>query len=496
MTLVLLDAPGTGVAARSRSRSSPEQTRELGFELLAAAEHADRTTTPKPKEKTRDDRPRLPAVARAPRLPQATGRSPSSSPPRCKPPRPTSRHTPGSSNDLLAVEVEATEQRRLDGRLRFASFPTHKTLEQFDFDAQPSLDRRLVDELATLRFVEEHANVLLIGPPGVGKTMLAIALGRNAVHAGHRVYYTTAADLVAAPPARRSRAAGRRRCASGTGPRSSSSTSSATCRCPARPPATSSRSSAAATNTARHPHHQPRHRPVGRDLRRHDRRHRDPRPAAPPRHRPSDRRRQLPHAPPPRPPPAAAARRRRRAADQAMSATTRPAATPTRATSDRPVPPHARQLAAQLSTLFEHDQAIVQRLNDAHRRLHGANERLCSELAPDAFGLIDDGTAATAIRTSPIVTPIRNGAPDANTQMLEALQQIHGQIHRAFCAYQHASEQRRQLAVDVGELSEQLTRALCAAGWSARPGAARQRAPTRQARSSTAAHARPWRLRR
>jgi len=100
-------------------------------------------------------------------------------------------------HDLLDVEVSATEQRRLDGRLRFASFPAHKTLEQFDFDAQPTLDRRLVDELATLRFIQERANVLAIGPPGVGKTMLAIALGLRAVHAGYRVYYTTAADLVA-----------------------------------------------------------------------------------------------------------------------------------------------------------------------------------------------------------------------------------------------------------------------------------------------------------
>ena len=47
-------------------------------------------------------------------------------------------------HDLLATEVQATEQRRLDGRMRFASFPAHKTLDQFDFSAQPSLDRRLV----------------------------------------------------------------------------------------------------------------------------------------------------------------------------------------------------------------------------------------------------------------------------------------------------------------------------------------------------------------
>jgi DNA replication protein DnaC len=99
--------------------------------------------------------------------------------------------------DLLAHEVDAVEQRRLQGRLRFAKLPARKTLEQFDFDAQPSLDRRLVEDLATLRFIEDKANVLLVGPPGVGKTMLATILGHQAVEAGYRVYYTTAADLVA-----------------------------------------------------------------------------------------------------------------------------------------------------------------------------------------------------------------------------------------------------------------------------------------------------------
>jgi DNA replication protein DnaC len=74
-----------------------------------------------------------------------------------------------SLDRLLGEEVEATEQRRLERRLRLAGFPHQKTLDQFDFSAQPGLDRKLIEELATLRFVEERSNVLLIGPPGVGR---------------------------------------------------------------------------------------------------------------------------------------------------------------------------------------------------------------------------------------------------------------------------------------------------------------------------------------
>lgn len=98
---------------------------------------------------------------------------------------------------LLGVEVAAVEAKSHERRLRLAGFPSHKRLEEFDFSAQPNLDRRVIEELATLRFVEERSNVVLIGQPGVGKTMLAIALGLKAIDAGHRVYYTTAAELVA-----------------------------------------------------------------------------------------------------------------------------------------------------------------------------------------------------------------------------------------------------------------------------------------------------------
>ena len=98
---------------------------------------------------------------------------------------------------LLAREVEATEARKLAGRLRFASLPTPATLADFDFDAAPSVDKKLVDELATSRYLESATTVLLIGPPGVGKTHLAVGLGRAAAEAGYRTYFTTAADLAA-----------------------------------------------------------------------------------------------------------------------------------------------------------------------------------------------------------------------------------------------------------------------------------------------------------
>lgn len=96
---------------------------------------------------------------------------------------------------LLAVEVAAAQTRRHAGLLRFASLPAPYAIEDFDFSAQPGVDEKLVRELASLRFLDDAGNVLLVGQPGTGKTMIAIGLARAALEAGHRVYFTTAADL-------------------------------------------------------------------------------------------------------------------------------------------------------------------------------------------------------------------------------------------------------------------------------------------------------------
>lgn len=96
---------------------------------------------------------------------------------------------------LLDGELSQRHRKRVELNLHFAKFPALKRLDQFDFAAQPGLDRRVVEELATLRFISEGRNVILLGPPGVGKTHLAIGLGVLTAERGHRVYFTTAMDL-------------------------------------------------------------------------------------------------------------------------------------------------------------------------------------------------------------------------------------------------------------------------------------------------------------
>lgn len=97
---------------------------------------------------------------------------------------------------LLEAEVLARSGRDVAMKTKLAHFPFLKTLEQFDFAAQPSVNERQVRELATGRYVAHGENVLLLGPPGVGKTHLAVALGVAAIAQGIGVYFLTVSDLL------------------------------------------------------------------------------------------------------------------------------------------------------------------------------------------------------------------------------------------------------------------------------------------------------------
>lgn len=99
---------------------------------------------------------------------------------------------------VLRHEVDAKQRTRVTMGLKIAHFPAVKTLDDFDFTFQPSIDQRLVRELASGHFMSQAENVLIFGPPGVGKTHLAIALGRAAVETGHSVLFTSATALLAA----------------------------------------------------------------------------------------------------------------------------------------------------------------------------------------------------------------------------------------------------------------------------------------------------------
>jgi DNA replication protein DnaC len=96
---------------------------------------------------------------------------------------------------LVTDEVARREQKKLAARLRRANFRSHKTLEQFDFDQLPSLNRALIHELATGAYIDERVAVLIVGPCGTGKSHLAQALGHAAIRQGRDVIFTTQSQL-------------------------------------------------------------------------------------------------------------------------------------------------------------------------------------------------------------------------------------------------------------------------------------------------------------
>ncbi len=98
---------------------------------------------------------------------------------------------------VLGEEVAAKTSKNIAMRTAMARLPFVKPLETFEFDYQPSIDRKQVQTLASCHFIEHGDNVIVLGPPGVGKTHLAVSLGLKAISNGYRVLFTTAANLIA-----------------------------------------------------------------------------------------------------------------------------------------------------------------------------------------------------------------------------------------------------------------------------------------------------------
>lgn len=97
---------------------------------------------------------------------------------------------------LLDEEVVCKEQKRIATVLRISGLPYVKTIDEFDFAFQPNLDRRAVMNLFDMTFLERKENIILLGPPGVGKTHLAASLAVNAAQCGHMIHFVTMSELI------------------------------------------------------------------------------------------------------------------------------------------------------------------------------------------------------------------------------------------------------------------------------------------------------------
>ena len=99
-------------------------------------------------------------------------------------------------DELLEEEVAAKEQRRIETALKISGLPYIKSIDEFDFTFQPSLDKQKIMGLFDLSFIRQKGNVIFLGPPGVGKTHLAVSLALKACQSGMSMYFTNMADLI------------------------------------------------------------------------------------------------------------------------------------------------------------------------------------------------------------------------------------------------------------------------------------------------------------
>lgn len=97
---------------------------------------------------------------------------------------------------LLELEINEKQEKMKNTPLKFSRFPYRKTMDQFDFTAQPDIDERRIGELMNLSFFDAKENLIFLGPPGIGKTHLAVAIGMEAISKGLKTYFITLNDLV------------------------------------------------------------------------------------------------------------------------------------------------------------------------------------------------------------------------------------------------------------------------------------------------------------